>query len=96
MIVSFGDAATDDPYHRRVTARARRFPTEIRKSASRRLDMLHVAGRLSDLASSPGNRLETLSGDLRGFHSIRVNDQWRVVFRWTSLGPAGVRVRDYH
>jgi len=64
--------------------------------ASRKLDMLDYADALSDLASPPGNRLEALKGDLQGFHSIRINDQWRVVFRWTPAGPADVNIRDYH
>ena len=58
--------------------------------------MLDYADRLSDLASPPGNRLEALKGDLLGFHSIRINDQWRVIFRWTGSGPTGVDIRDYH
>jgi len=66
------------------------------KVASRKLDMLDYADRLSDLASPPGNRLEALKGDLTGFHSIRINDQWRVVFRWTDSGPIDVDIRDYH
>jgi proteic killer suppression protein len=57
--------------------------------------MLDYADRLQDMASPPGNRLEALDGDLRGLHSIRVNDQWRVVFRWTASGPSEVDVRDY-
>ena len=64
--------------------------------AARKLDMLDYADVLSDLASPPGNRLEALKGDLRGYHSIRVNAQWRVVFRWTASGPADVDIRDYH
>jgi proteic killer suppression protein len=64
--------------------------------AARKLDMLDYAAQLSDLASPPGNRLEALKGDLRGFHSIRINDQWRVVFRWTDSGPTVVDIRDYH
>ena len=64
--------------------------------AARKLDMLDYAGRLADLASPPGNRLEALGGDLAGFHSIRINAQWRVVFRWTSAGPTDVDIRDYH
>ena len=64
--------------------------------ASRKLDMLDYADRLKDLASPPGNRLEALKGDLSGFHSIRINDQWRVVFRWTDSGPTDVDIRDYH
>ncbi len=63
---------------------------------TRKLDMLYYAERLTDLNSPPGNRLEALRGDLRGLHSIRVNDQWRIVFRWTESGPSEVDVRDYH
>lgn len=62
----------------------------------RKLDMLDYAAALNDLSSPPGNRLEALRGDLQGLHSIRVNDQWRVVFRWTAEGPDEVDVRDYH
>ncbi len=58
--------------------------------------MLDYAHKLADLASPPGNRLEALKGDLAGFHSIRINDQWRVVFRWTGSGPADVDILDYH
>jgi proteic killer suppression protein len=64
--------------------------------AARKLDMLHYAAALSDLISPPGNRLESLKGDLAGFHSVRINDQWRVVFRWTESGPTEVDIRDYH
>ncbi len=66
------------------------------KAAARKLDMLHYAGALTDLRSPPGNRLEALKGDLKGMHSIRINDQWRVVFRWTDGGPTDVDIRDYH
>ena len=62
----------------------------------RKLDMLHYAGALGDLRSPPGNRLEALKGKMRGYQSVRVNDQWRIVFRWTSGGPTLVRVTDYH
>jgi len=58
--------------------------------------MLDYAAASSDLASPPGNRLEALRGDLAGFHSVRINDQWRIVFRWTPSGPTEVDVRDYH
>ena len=64
--------------------------------AARKLDMVDYAAVLTDLASPPGNRLEALKGHLTGFHSIRINDQWRVVFRWTNSGPAEVDIRDYH
>ena len=64
--------------------------------AMRKLDMLDYAEQLGDLASPPGNRLEALKGDLAGCHSIRINDQWRVVFRWTDSGSTDVDIRDYH
>ena len=64
--------------------------------ARRKLDILDYADSLSDLASPPGNRLEALKGNLAGFHSIRVNDQWRVIFRWTEAGPEAVDICDYH
>jgi len=64
--------------------------------AARKLDMLDFADQLSDLASPPGNRLEALKGDLLGYHSIRINDQWRVVFRWMESGPIDVDICDYH
>lgn len=66
------------------------------KVASKKLDMVDYAETLTDLASPPGNRLEALKGDLAGFHSIRINAQWRVIFRWTDSGPADVDIRDYH
>lgn len=68
----------------------------VAKVVTRKLDMLDYAVALSDLASPPGNRLEALRGDLAGLHSIRVNEQWRIVFRWTIAGPAEVDVCDYH
>ncbi len=58
--------------------------------------MLDYAARLTDLASPPANRLEALEGSRAGSHSIRINDQWRVVFRWTDSGPADVDIRDHH
>jgi proteic killer suppression protein len=58
--------------------------------------MLHYAFQLSDLRSAPGNRLEALKGRLDGCYSVRVNDQWRVVFEWTTEGPTRVKVTDYH
>jgi len=68
----------------------------VAKVAARKLDMVDYAEVLSDLASPPGNRLEALRGHRAGFHSIRINDQWRVVFRWTTSGPTEVEIRDYH
>lgn len=68
----------------------------VARVVTRKLDMLDYAAALGDLASPPGNRIEALRGDLVGYHSIRVNDQWRIVFRWTMSGPIDVAVSDYH
>ena len=94
-IRSFGDKATEKFF---VTGRV---PTgvgwaSVRNVVRRKLDMLQYAARLHDLKSPPGNRLEALRGKLAGLHSIRVNDQWRIVFEWTEEGAADVRVTDYH
>jgi proteic killer suppression protein len=96
VIVSFADAATEALYHGASDRRTRRFPRDILASALRKLDMLDAAHAVTDLRVPPGNRLEALRGDLSGYHSIRVNDQWRLVFRWTPQGPAEVRLVDYH
>jgi proteic killer suppression protein len=96
VIVSFGDAATEALYHGSAARRARRFPPDIVKASLRKLDMLAAAMVLEDLRVPPGKRLEALKGELKGRHSIRVNDQWRIVFRWTPQGPAEVRLIDYH
>ena len=61
-----------------------------------RLLQLDAATRLDDLRLPPSNRLEALKGDLAGHYSIRINDQWRVIFRWTDSGPSDVDIRDYH
>ncbi|MEO8196713.1 MAG: type II toxin-antitoxin system RelE/ParE family toxin [Thermoanaerobaculia bacterium] len=96
MIASFADAATEDLFHGRQTARARRFPAALVRIALQKLDLLNAVGELEDLRRPPGNRLEALKGDLRGCHSIRVNDQWRLVFRWQDQKAAEVRLTDYH
>ncbi len=96
LIVSFGDQATEDLYHGVATARVRRFPSGVVGAALRKLDMLNAARDLQDLQSPPGNRLESLKGDLKGFHSIRVNEQWRVVFRWQGGNAHDFRLTDYH
>lgn len=96
MIRSFADAATEDVYHGRRTGRARRFPRDVVPAAVRKLDYLRRATRLDDLRAPPGNRLEALKGDLKGKHSIRVNDQWRLVFRWDSGDAWDVSLTDYH
>ena len=72
------------------------FPANLAKIARRKLIMVDAAGFLEALSSPPGNRLERLKGDLAGKHSIRINDQWRIVFRWTDAGPEDVEIIDYH
>jgi proteic killer suppression protein len=72
------------------------FPANLAKVARRKLIMLDAAAFLEALNSPPGNRLEALKGDLAGKHSIRINDQWRIVFRWTDAGPEDVEIIDYH
>lgn len=69
---------------------------QIQGIARRKLDMMHYSDNLADLRSPPGNRLEALKHDLEGYHSIRINDQWRIVFRWTDAGPTEVAIVDYH
>lgn len=96
MIVSFGDRATEDLYHGRKSRYLRRLPADIAGVALRKLDMLNAARSLQDLMSLPGNRLEALKGNLKRHHSIRINDQWRVVFRWVSGEVHDVRITDYH
>ena len=96
MIVSFGDRATEDLFHDRQTGRVRRYPPEILRPALQQLDMLNAARELRDLQSPPGNRLEALRGDLAGLHSIRINRQWRIVFRWEAAEASEVRIVDYH
>jgi proteic killer suppression protein len=96
VIASFGDQATADLYHGARTRRARSFPRDVVVTAIRKLDMLNGAHRLLDLRSPPGNRLEALRGEWRSFHSIRVNDQWRVIFRWVDGAAHDVRLLDYH
>lgn len=93
MIRGFADKMTEAFFREGVCpGRWRAFA----KVAFRKLDMVDAAVKLSDLRTPTGNRLEALSGDRRGLHSIRINDQWRVCFRWTDEGPEQVEIVDYH
>lgn len=96
MIGSFKDRRTEDLYHGRTSSRVRRIPTDVRTSALRKMDMIHAAVELNDLRTPPGNRLEALRGNLKGFHSIRVNDQWRIIFRWEAQEAFDLEIIDYH
>jgi len=92
MIQSFADKDTEDLF---LNESNRRF-SAIARVALRKLFQLNRANKLDDLAVPPGNHLEALKGKLAGFHSIRVNDQWRIVFRLTASGPSEVAILDYH
>jgi proteic killer suppression protein len=92
VIENFGDVATERLWNGEAP---KRF-SGIRKQALRKLDVLNAAASLQDLRAVPGNRLETLVGDRRGQHSIRINDQWRICFVWTAEGPRQVEIVDYH
>jgi proteic killer suppression protein len=96
MIVNFGDEATEDIFHGENTKAARRFAQTLWKVASRKLDMLNAAHELRDLMVPPGNQLEALKGTLAGRHSIRINDQFRIVFHWKDGNAHDVRITDYH
>ena len=92
MIVSFRDKDTAALFERK---RVRRF-VGFERQALGKLAMLDAAAVLQDLRAPPGNRLEALSGDRAGQHSIRINKQWRVCFVWTERGPENVEICDYH
>lgn len=96
MIASFADRATEALFHGETGKAIRRIPSDIRSVATRKLDLLNAAQELQDFRVPPGNRLEALKGDLRGLHSIRINDQWRIIFRWENGEAHDVEIDDYH
>jgi proteic killer suppression protein len=93
MIKSFRDKQTEQIFARQFS---RRFPQNLHRIAWRKLTMLDAAEQLGDLRVPPGNRLEKLSGDRAGKYSIRINDQWRVCFRWKDGNVYDVEITDYH
>ncbi len=93
MIRSFRDADTQRVFRRE---RSRRLPPDVQRRAHRKLLLLDAAETLQDLRIPPGNRLERLSGDRAGQHSIRVNDQWRLCFRWARNDATDVEITDTH
>jgi toxin HigB-1 len=96
MIESFADETTADLFRERNSRSARRIPRGIRRVAQRKLKALDVAARLDDLTIPAGNRLEALKGDRVGRYSIRINDQYRLTFRWEQGHAREVRIEDYH
>ena len=96
MIITFGNRTTSDLYHGISSARVRQLPSQILESALYKLDILNAAHSLNDLRSPPGNKLEALRGDFVGFHSIRINSQWRIIFKWEASTAHEVQIIDYH
>jgi proteic killer suppression protein len=97
VIISFADGGTEDVFDGRATKSARKAcPSDLLRIARRKLDLLNQAATLGDLRAPPNNRLEKLKGERDGQYSIRINDQWRVCFRWTESGTEGVEIVDYH
>lgn len=93
VIRSFGNTMTERLWSRE---RTKKLDPRIERSALRKLVMVDAAETLDDLRVPPGNRLEALRGDRTGQHSIRINQQWRVCFTWTTAGPENVEIVDYH
>jgi proteic killer suppression protein len=97
MIKTFRDKATDDIFNGKATKAAMRaFPRKIWRIADRKLDQLDSVLSLGELRVPPGNMLETLSGKRKGQFSIRINDQFRICFKWGETGPYDVEITDYH
>jgi toxin HigB-1 len=96
VVRSFADMVTADLFYGEPTARARRISVDVVKVALRKLAQLDAALRLDDLRVPPGNRLEALPGDRAGCHSVRLNEKWRVAFRWQADGAYDVELTDYH
>ncbi len=93
MIISFGNTDTEKVWN---GIRIKKLPIEIQNIARRKLRMLNNSFDLSDLRIPPSNRLEKLSGKLKDFYSIRINDKWRIVFGWNSGNASRVQIIDYH
>lgn len=93
MIKGFGDRQTEKIWN---GIRSKKLPTEIQNVARRKLRMLNNAQEINDLRIPPANRLEKLKGDLKDFYSIRINNQWRIIFQWNNNDAYDVEIVDYH
>jgi len=96
MLKSLADKTTRDIYDGVNSRQARKLPRELHDKARRLLDQINAAPTLDMLLIPPSNRLEKLKGDRAGFWSLRINDQWRIVFRWQGQDAVDVQVIDYH
>jgi proteic killer suppression protein len=95
-IGSFGDTETEDFFYDGTLPSKGCGWKSVNKVAARKLDMLDAADQPRDLRKPPNNRFKPLKGDLEGFYSIRINDQWRIIFRWEGDQPEDVQITDYH
>mgnify|MGYP001371399198 CR=1 FL=1 len=97
MIKSFKNQATEDIFNgTRSKKSLKLLPNELHEQAAFKLDLINITGNLNDLRVPPSNRLEKLTGNRKGFHSLRINDQWRIIFRWSADGAEDVEILDYH
>jgi toxin HigB-1 len=97
VVKDFATQGTEDIAFGFDTKAARKcLPKELHRIAARKLNVLKAATKLEDLKSPPGNHLEALKGDRTGYHSIRINAQWRIVFRWADAGAVDIEICDYH
>lgn len=96
MIINFKSQTTHDIYDGTNSKEARKIPQTVWKVAQRRMDMINAAVSISDLRVPHGNKLEALKGDLDGFHSVRINDQYRIIFRFKDNNAYDVKITDYH
>jgi len=93
MIISFGNSETEQVW---LGNRVKKLPMEIQNAGRRKLRMLNNSVDIADLRIPPANRLEKLSGKLKGFYSVRINDQWRIIFKWNAGNAFEVEIIDYH
>lgn len=96
MIRGFANRCAEDIFHGTPSKHARKLPQQLHENARDKLDMLNAAKELKDLSIPPGNKLEALKGSYKGRHSIRINNQWRIVFRWENGNVDEVEIVDYH
>jgi len=96
VIKNFADKVAQDVYHGSNSKYSRKLPRELHSKARRLLDQINAAPFLEFLRIPPGNRLEKLSGDMQGQWSLRINDQWRIIFRWSGNDALDLKIKDYH
>jgi len=92
LIISFGNKSTSDLFNGINSRESRKIPPEIIKNALKKLDILNAAEQLEELKIPPGNRLEALKGNLKGYYSIRINNQWRIIFQWDNAKLAMLKL----